>query len=294
MKQTIICLGFLMLCLPLLAQVDSLWTFTHHARAEIILTASGFDIINFSDESQSRNPIKDRLKIVSLEIDNSDLVVNYQLDPIEEQGYYEVSVGYLVSQQEGAVDLDKVYLSGAIGRIDYPSQRELKFRWVEALEYLQDPLGSMLIQLQVTQFGKPKFYTVIDCDNPPTYEWKKNKGFWIVGGLGIAAIGSGQWMRLESNRIYNDLYVPETDFSLGKEYYDQANQRNHWYILLTYAGAALLATDLIIFQASRKSYKKELKEFEEQCNQSLSLGTRMLPNAYSPTPAMGLGLQFRF
>ena len=294
MKRKLPFLGLIFLFGQLQAQVDTLWTFSHVARAEVILTSTGFDLINFSEEAQSKNPFKDRLKVTSLEIQNSDLVINYELDPIEQGGHYEVSIGFIATEQEGTVDLDQLYLMGAIGRIDYPSQRVLKVRWTEALEHLQDPLGSILIQLNVTQFGKPKLFEVIDCDNPPTFEWRKNKGLWVLAGLGVASIGAGQWMRIESNRIYNDLYLPETNFSQGKDYYEQANTRNHWYILLTYAGAGLLATDLILFQASRSSYKKELREFEEKCNQSLSLRTSILPNPYTPSPAMGLGLRFRF
>ncbi len=230
-------------------------------------------------------------QISAISIENADLIIQYQLTPVESNEYYLVSIE-VITEQEGIIYPGPENLKADIGRIRPISNSNRQITWTGFLEQVFSPIGEITVRINIEHWG---IISPIDCANPPEFLSKEKRRYLIAAGAGLAMIGTGVVIKQQSNDIYNNEYFPEQDQQKAQPLYDDANAKHHTFLILTYGGLAVLATDAVLYLLRQARHRQEMRTFRQFCPEAgLTLRPVYENLAGSGQPYLGLKLGYRF
>lgn len=237
------------------------------------------------------NPTAGPGKITSMTIENADLIIQYQAAAVESNEYYLVNIE-VITEKEGVIYPGPENLKADIGRIQPVSNLNRQIIWAGFLEQVFDPIGTINVRINLEHWG---IISPIDCDNPPVFSAKEKRPYLIAAGTGLAMIGTGIVIKQQSNDIYDNQYFPEQDRQKAQPLYDDANGKHHTFLILTYGGLAVLATDAVFYLLRQARHKQQMRTFRQFCPEAgLTLRPVYENVAVLGQPYLGLKLGYKF
>ncbi|PHN00894.1 hypothetical protein [Flavilitoribacter nigricans] len=197
---------------------------------------------------------------LQIAVDNGDITIGYELSDLEEDQYYEVLPVIKLNGQRLLLAADE--FRGDFGRPLSPGTK--KITWLNPLERYINLSGELEVELRVNQWGEQEF--PYDCElGEPTFTGRQKRPYLLAAGLGAASIGAGQLFRNRRDDTYDQYQSSET-LAEATPYYEDANSQHHTYLILTWAGAGILAIDAAMYLIRQNKYKKDLRNYETYCN----------------------------
>lgn len=230
---------------------------------------------------------------VNLELSNGELMIHFPLKENVRQEFYKVDLEISIDGE--ALSLMEENLDGDFGDHVISKKNETqKITWMQLVDSYQQLNGQLLIKIKAELWGKP--LVLVDCNKPPTFTFKQQMPYAIAGGVGLLAIGAGQYFKIKSRDTYDDEYLNAQNLEEAIPLYDNANSDHHAYLVLSYAGSAVLVADAVWYLIRKGKYKKQLRIYEKFCNKiSLSVEPMIeLPIDPNGDSATGLRLSFNF
>lgn len=223
--------------------------------------------------SASQDP-SNLIRTLSLEIQDYDLLIKFSLAPPEAEQYYQLA---LAVELNGEPILPAPeHLRGKLGQPVTETNHAIS--WNNLLEQYINLEGKISFTLHAELWGER--FLPIDCAIVPSFSGKQRLPHFIAAGLGAAAIGAGQLFKNQSDDIYNNDYLTSETLAEAQPRYEDANGKHHTYLVLTYAGAAVLAVDAAWYIIRQIRYNKKMKLYKQYC-----------PNAVGIQPFIGLPAQ---
>ena len=160
-------------------------------------------------------------------------------------------------------------LKGDLGeKIPLMEYSEKEIIWTNLVETYLQLEGVLKVRINTVIKGEFDF----NCSNPPKFSTQQQLKYFVAAGAGVALIGVGQIFHNKSQKTYNDNYLPAPDRQTAQPFFDKANDQHHMYLILTYAGAAVITADVVFYFFKHQSIKKEKRLFESFCgNRNLSM-----------------------
>ena len=202
---------------------------------------------------------------VRLELQYGELSVFYQLPELGEEGrFYEVEPAIRLNGRELLLVPSEEF-RGDWGRPLTPGARRLL--WIDLPARYIQLQGELEMVLTVRRWGERKL--PYDCSlGEPRFTARQRLPYYLAAGLGAAAIGAGQIFREQSQRIYDRDYSNSETLEEASPLYEDANNKHHTYLILTYAGAGVLAADAALYLIRRRRYKKNMEWYEQYCREN--------------------------
>lgn len=236
----------------LLAQIEKLNTTSGNLSGRIDLVQAALSQGNFSSSPGSN------VNRINWSIQNGDLYISYQLNNLEEDHFYEVVPTISLDGQKLLLAVDE--FRGDLGRPVSPGRKTII--WLNPLERYINLAGELAITVQAIEWGEPD--RPYDCAlGAPTFTTKQKMPYLLAAGVGVASIGVGQLFKKQSEDAY-DLYR-DSNASTQQSRYDDANGKNHMYLILNYAGIGILAADAVLYLVRQGKYKRDLRNYNNYC-----------------------------
>lgn len=286
---TIFVLLCLLLPLGIQAQIVQRFPFSLSVNAKI-------DLQNETVEMISSPPVEreNRIKDLTLDLRHGELIISYSLDKSEKGNYYDIE---LYAELGGTPILLKPgKLIGDIGTgIETSAVSNFEIVWPGFYEQFLQIEDDFSLSLKATYVDQLKV-AGLDCDNPPVFGFKQQWPFLATLAVAGGSIGAGQYYKGRSEDTYNTQYLPAGSLAEANPIYDKANQEHQQYLILTYAGAALIAGDLIWYVVRSARHQKRLKLFDEYCKegQALNIDPVFSPGIGEVSTSTQLRLTFSF
>ena len=186
-------------------------------------------------------------------------------------------------------------LKGEVGRLSSGGAKQAILSGL--MERFINLEGELSLTLTAEQWGEFVLPLGIDCDNPPTFTGKQKMPYIIAAGVGVASIGVGQLMKQQSEDTYDNDYLTAGSLAEAEPIYEDANSKHHNYLILTYAGSAILVLDAALYIIRGARHQRRLKLFKQYCDDNKSLGLEPvfeLPSGLQPAGQAGLKMTFNF
>ena len=227
---------------------------------------------------------------LSLVFDSHELIINYELPPLGEDGqYYSVLPAIRLNGEDLFLHIHQDFR----GDFGSPLQSGTKqMRWIHLLSRYVQLEGVLEVNLVVEKWGKP--ILPYDCSlGEPKFTIKQRRPYHIAAGVGLVSLGLGQLYHRQSEDIYDNDYANASTLAEAEPFYDDANKKHKTYLVLTYSGAAILLADAALFLIRRTKYKEQKKLYERFCaNNSISLRPEVSP--IPSNASLGLTLSWNF
>lgn len=228
-----------------------------------------------------------RLHLGTPVIDRGDLALPYDLMPVKAREYYDLTLTVRRNNRDMLPAPEN--LTGA-GRVANSSGR---IRWINLLESYINVADTLELTVTAIFYGYPAIIdcTMVPCEKPVL----KTQPFVIAGAAGAGLIGAGQLFRARSRDIYDNQYAP-AKASDADQYYDKANSKHHTYLLLTYAGAAVLTADAVwwlIREIDTGRKRRLYRNYHESCCPAHTLDIRPSLQLPAGSNVAYTGLQVR-
>ena len=184
-------------------------------------------------------------------------------------------------------------LRGDWGQPIQPGSRQIT--WINVFDRYLNLKGELTVSLTANLWGTRVL--PYDCSlGAPSFTSKQRMPYYLAAGLGAASIGVGQIFKQQSDNIYNDEYLTANSVSEAEDPFNRANNANQTYVILTYAGAAILVTDAVLYLIRQGKYQKNLKLYNQWCRDgSISLRPAVdFSSPASPSGTIGLNLKLTF
>ncbi len=276
MRDLNLLIAFLGMPVILLAQIQEIGTVTRSLNAKIDLAAA--ELMEVTGD-------------IDLEIQFGELILTYELPDPGKEKFYEIDCRVLINgealnlfpeqirqgQADGPRNLHMILLSGLLDR------------FINLKGHLQIEVHAKLMG----DFGK--IYG-IDCSAPkPEFGARQQTPYYIAAGVGIAGIALGQLYRSQRDDIYDNEYLNASSLGEAQPLYEKANARHHTYLILTYAGSAVLVIDTIVYFIRRAKHKKNVKLWESCPGNRLSLNPIIeLPMRSNANGQVGMAFTLSF
>ncbi|MCB0629619.1 MAG: hypothetical protein R2824_26465 [Saprospiraceae bacterium] len=225
------------------------------------------------------------IRKLDLSISFGDLILNYELtEPENKKQFYLLAPSLRLNNRE-------LYLSY------YDDLQEVldtirggghhRIVWMNPIEQQGGHNIDGNMEFTLTVYRSKFSY---DCSNKPSFSSNQKLPYYLVAGVGALTIGAGQIFRLQKNDAY-DRYVNASSIEVHQKQWDEANNKNDIYWALTLAGAAIIATDAILFVVRTKRYNNKRKEYQRFCPEAQrpDQTLHMRPILNSPVPGAALG-----
>lgn len=229
----------------------------------------------------------------SLELKNGELDILFPLIRNVKDQFYNVSLEMTLNGQP--IFPKQEELTGFYGENLVSKNRVNKrITWMNLIDNYQQLEGDLKIKIKTELRGKLEL--AIDCSNPPVFSKKEKMRYYIAGGVGVAAIGAGQFFRNQSDKIYEDDYLTSQTLEEAQPNYDKANSNHQTYLILTYAGTAIIVTDLVLYILRNRKHKSRMRVYKKFCNgNTLSVSPLIeLPSSLNPQSSSGLQFTYTF
>lgn len=221
------------------------------------------------------NLIEDQLTSVeslsgaSISLINGELEISFPLQQTKEEQFYDIRME--VELNGLPMDLEIENIKGFYGtKITNLTTGIPTITWMNLIETYYQLEGQLEIKVSTELRGKLE--VPIDCNTPPTFNQKQKLPYLAAGGVGLVSIGLGQLFKRKSQSTYDDEYLASLTLEEAQPRYDDANRDHHTYLILTYAGSAIIVTDLVLYLIKNKKYRDQLKLYKKFCNgNSLSI-----------------------
>lgn len=227
----------------------------------------------------------------NMDLVNGELNISFPLKRNIKEEFYKVQLE--VSLNGKTLSLMEENLSGSIGEKVVSDKEDLKnITWMQLIDTYQQLEGRLLIKVTTELWGKSSVF--VDCDNPPVFGAKQKRPFYIAGGAGLVAIGAGQYFKSKSDKKYEDEYLTANSLEEAEPKYEEANSDHHTYLILTYAGSAILVTDIVWYLIQNGKHKKRMKVYKEFCNDKSMTISPLIEIPAGPSNNGATGIQFTF
>jgi hypothetical protein len=226
-----------------------------------------------------------QVKTVSFRQEDDNIVVDYEVEPIASNQYYEITLR-IKYNGENTLQPKKENLKGDVGRVEASKNTSKRIYWTNILQEVPKLEGNIRVVVTADLFEIPlpkpieKSKEVVvevvkQPEEPPkpiiiapsepiskvTEPVKINTDgnklnlttSYIIGGVGIAALGSSLYFKSQAQKKYLNEYLGG---SLSENSYTSANSLHHNYLLSAYLGAALLVGDVALTTLNYMHYKK--------------------------------------
>jgi hypothetical protein len=234
-------------------------------------------------------PRKGFPRIVAVRLDDADLVVIYEAEPLKNDQSYNLSMRLSIAGeqirpapnflQEGKVVSDKT------------TQRSLI--WPDAAEDFLKPGNACTLYVKRSRMG------AVNCSGVrPEFTLGKKLPHFAAGGVGLVLVGLGQVYQKQANDAYTQYHTLWEQGKLktdAEQFYADATSKNKSANLCTYSGLAILGADLIWYALRRAKTKRSQTVYDQFCGQKTSY-IRIDPIWQLPAgPAPGIaGMQLKF
>lgn len=283
MKKITLLFSFLFCCgilTNLNAQINLLKSENYLVEAKINLAQDQLSEINSTNNA-------------SLELKNGELDIIFPtIKNLKEQFY---SVGLEISLDGKIIVPFQENLRGFYGeKLNSNESGSKRVTWMNLIDNYQQLEGLLKVTIKTELRGELEM--PIDCNNPPVFSQKEKLRYYIAGGVGVAAIGVGQLFKNKSQKIYDDDYLTSLSLDEAQPEYDKANSNHHTYLILTYAGSAILLTDAVLYILRNRKHKAQMRLYKKFCNGN-SLSVRPMiefPSISNFQGASGVHFTFSF
>ncbi len=200
-----------------------------------------------------------------IDVQNSEISIQYTLPELGEEGrFYEV-IPIIKLYDEELLLVPHDEFRGDWGQVN--SVGEKKIVWINLQSKYIQLEGRLKVMLTIHRWGEKML--PYDCSlGKPQFTSKQRTPFYLAAGIGVASIGLGQLFRSQSQSIYNDEYLVSSTLEEASPKYEDANKNHHTYLLLTYIGAGILATDVTLFLFRQRKYKRNKSLYDQYCTES--------------------------
>lgn len=248
-------LSLLLLCLPVcLSAQPQVLSSSSQSLKGIIDLAKG-ELNNGITSPNSGTKVSN----LNMAIQNGDIVITYQLPVLEEDHFFEIIPVIKLDGQQLLLATDE--FRGDLGRPVPPGSKQII--WLNPLERYINLVGQLEVTLTTNEWGELEL--PYDCAlGEPTFTNKQKMPYILAAGLGAASIGVGQLIKNQRDDIYQQ-YQDAENLAAATPLYEDANGKNHTYLILTYAGTAILVADAVMYLIRQGKYKKDLKNWETYC-----------------------------
>lgn len=198
---------------------------------------------------------------IRLDLKYGELSITYQLPTLENDDFFEVIPSIKLNNKE------LIFLPHEEFRGDWSQPLKSgnkQLLWINLpYQYIQLK-GLLEIKLTIHRWGKRKL--PYDCSlGIPKFSNQQKRPYYYAAGVGVLAIGAGQIFRQQSKNIYGDNYAPSVTLTEASPFYEDANRKHHTYLILTYVGAGILASDITLFAIRYRKHQRNKKQYEQYC-----------------------------
>ncbi|MCB9263768.1 MAG: hypothetical protein H6558_01935 [Lewinellaceae bacterium] len=279
---------FTLLPLLALAQPELLSTHTQSIRAGIDLVAEQLSDINTSMPGPGSNLIG-----LDLAVRNGELAIRYNLADLKEnEAYYNTSLAVKLNGRALFPTPDQ--FRGAIGRVE--SGGEHTITWINLMEEYLVLEGTLEVTLTAEVWGKRILLYGVDCNDPPEFTSRQRRPYYLAAGLGAVSIGAGQLFKQRRDDIWDNEYLTSQTTEEADTPYKNATTNHQTYLVLSWAGSALLAGSTVLYIIRQTRYQKRRQVYEENCRQN-AIGLEPVigfPSGNTPGGQAGFKLTFSF
>jgi hypothetical protein len=208
-------------------------TFRRTLTVQLDLAAQSLSLLNDTIVQSTATP--NRLVSVAPEIRQGDLILTCALAPVRDGEYYDLRLE--IAESGGTFDAAPENLQG-LG-IDRSGGSLREIRWINLLESYINVADTLALTVTAIYYRIP-----YDCAGAPKERPEFKATPLVVAGAAAAGmIGLGQLFRARSRDLYDNRYAVLLDGEEAEPFYQKANRKHHAYLVLTYAGVALLSAD---------------------------------------------------
>lgn len=290
MKNAVFIFLISLVAIDLSAQFQELDTLSKTISATIDVAAEQLRLdADFSRGNHTELGIQD----FDLSLRNGELIISYDLLPTTEEQHYVLSLDITLNGEP--IHLAPEYLKGSIGQNLNGGTGTII--WTNLLEQYINLKGQLKVRLIAHIWGDFFARFGIDCSaDRPDFTVKQQIPYYAAAGVGLISIGVGQIFRSKRNDIYNNQYKTSSTLDQATPHYDDANNKHHTYLILTYAGTAILLADATWYIIRQIKTKRNQKLYDRFCKQpSLSLKPVFeLPSNGTLTGQAGVKLVYTF
>ena len=284
--RTILLLASILIWNGLHAQEQSFGTATWTTEVNVSVAEEHYSVISNNSGPEKNNLIKE----VSFDYQVGEISIRYSLQKPERDRYYRIS---LEVQLDGRpVPIRPEDLLGSLGDMpinDAALSKEIN--WINLPENYLHLDGKMTLELQAELRGPRVLPYGLDCDVVPEFGKKELVPHYIGAGVGLAALGTGIYLKRKSDDIYNSDYLSQITEEQAEPYYQDASNKNQASIVLTYAGATILLVDAVWLAIRYGRYQQRKKAYNEFCGDK---GLSLRPAFIGPQEPVGLRLRYNF
>ena len=273
--------------LPLLAQTqpEVLNTSSQTTRATINLAAD-----ELTPLAAAPGNTQSAIEAMELSLVNGEVLLRFSLTPLEAERYYRTDIAVRLNGQDLPLTSDE--FRGDIGEPIAAGMRSIT--WINLLDRYINLEGELSVALKVEEWGVKVLRFGVDCNDPPTFTSKQRLPYYIAAGVGVASIGVGQLFKQQSDDVYQNQYLQSETLEQAQDPYNDANGKHHTYLVMTWAGTAILVVDVAWYIYREVRYKKRQKVFEENCDGN-ALNLKPIFEMPSPTQPYGqAGVQLKW
>lgn len=285
--KTILTFLFILAAGILSAQVQDqlLNTSSLSVEAEVDLAREQLSVTRRSEAASDA-----RITNINLRLQEGNLVIGYELTEAGRNAYYRVALTLTLDGRPLSPRPES--LSGDLGdNITTEGHATLKrIIWATPLETYPSLRGKLEARLTVQLFGTVGLPFNIDCAHPPSFTPPQQLPHYLAAGVGLGSVLIGQALVSNADDTYNNSYLTAETAVAAEPYFTDATNQRHTGLILTYAGAGVLAADAVWYVVRLVRYTKQRKAFERYCNPA---GVSVRP-VYRPalpgggTPVVGL------
>lgn len=256
----------------LFAQItsDVIANYTEVFQGTLMIKNGQYFIVPAENKSNKNS----RLKIVEVQFNQQDLVVDFFIEPLsrlERKMEYQMNMNVSFN----GMPLVKAYSERMIGS-QVINQKNMasyySIAWEDCTQADEFKLGRFQLVLSANLYGLAPF----DCsDDIPSFTQKQKKLYWMMGMGGLGIIGTGVIFDLngqaQHDRYERQVFANENP-SEFQSTYSEANLANETATLLYVAGGTLILLDGILYYIRSKRTQNRAKAFKDYCkNYSLNV-----------------------
>ena len=236
---------------------------------------------------------KSRLQRINVLMEQNELLINYQLENPEEQGYYVITLEVKIDEQNH--QLDPAYLLGDLGKIKRGDGKvERKIIWTNLIAQLPDSKGILDLTFKAEYWGIQKLPYRVSCDKYPSFGFREKLPFYagLVGGVGSLAAGV-----IIRNKAQDHLgrHREAKTLSERRNQYQEYTDKLEMAKIVSYVGVGILALDTFLYFFRKDRYKKQIEIFEKYCSEeSLSVNPYWEPSGQGKPQQLGLHFSYQF
>lgn len=229
--------------------------------------------VNYSPKIHNKRAVN-FLQIDKIEMEDSDLIINYQL--LQKIENSEVEIAIQLIDGNGMTITPQ---SEDLGQLTSTKETIIWKNFLES-DVSFDESYSLIIHTNL-------FGTI--CANPPTFDLKQKLPYYGGATIGIVSLAIGQVYKNQSDREEADYRLAWAEGRTAN--LDKAESDFNKYKVLTYVGLGVLGVDAILYFFRQRKHKNAVKEFEKFCAGEKKSSVNLGLNQFNQ-PEVGWRLKF--